>query len=76
MWPELIGTARAIQMETNLLGTFWGLEKGTADGGTAKAGPTLDGSAAVLPSCYFYEANDYASYANIYASKQNKNGDT
>jgi len=75
VWPEIIATARAFKMETQFLGTFWGMEKVIADSVTAKAGPVLDGYAGVLPYRYFYEAKDSPAYSKFFAFKKQKYGD-
>jgi len=75
VWPQIIGTARAFKMDTQFLGTFWGMEKVIADAVTAKAGPILDGYAGVLPYRYFYEAKNSASYSKFFAFKKQKYGE-
>jgi branched-chain amino acid transport system substrate-binding protein len=75
IWPEVIATARAFKMETQFLGTVWGMEKVIADAVTKRAGPILDGYAGVMPYRYFYEAADTKAYASLAAFKKQKYGD-
>lgn len=75
IWPEIIATARAFKMDTQFLGTVWGMEKVVADAITKKAGPVLDGYAGVMPYRYFYEAADTRAYASLAAYKKQKYGD-
>tara|TARA_Y100000590_G_scaffold469949_1_gene660880 strand:- start:2649 stop:3869 length:1221 start_codon:yes stop_codon:yes gene_type:complete len=75
VWPQIIGGARKAKMNTQFLGTFWGMEKVIADGVTKQAGPFLEGYAGVTPYRYFYEAKEAPAYGKFFAFKKSKYGD-
>ncbi|SEO38027.1 amino acid/amide ABC transporter substrate-binding protein, HAAT family [Salinihabitans flavidus] len=66
VWPQLIGGARQLGLQTKFMGTFWGMEKLIADRVTAEAGPFLEGYLGVMPYRYSYDQEDaprYRTYA-------------
>lgn len=75
VWPQIIGGARKAKMNTQFLGTFWGMEKIIADSVTKQAGPFLEGYAGVTPYRYFYEAKEAPSYGKFFAFLKAKYGD-
>ncbi|MCZ6764895.1 MAG: ABC transporter substrate-binding protein, partial [Alphaproteobacteria bacterium] len=75
VWPQIIGGARQVGLQTQFLGTFWGMEKVIADRVTAQAGPFLDGYMGVMPYRYFYEAADAPAYQRLAALKKAQDPD-
>ncbi|GGX38568.1 ABC transporter substrate-binding protein [Saccharospirillum salsuginis] len=75
VWPQLIGGARAFGLQTQFMGTFWGMEKVIADRVTDQAGPFLDGYQGVMPYRYFYDQEDAPFYQQLGAYKKSINPD-
>ncbi|MCH8532490.1 MAG: ABC transporter substrate-binding protein [Saccharospirillum sp.] len=71
VWPQLIGGARAFGLQTQFMGTFWGMEKIIADRVTDQAGPFLDGYQGVMPYRYFYDQEDAPYYRELAEFKRN-----
>jgi len=75
VWPQLIGGARAFGLQTQFMGTFWGMEKVIADRVTDQAGPFLNGYQGVMPYRYFYDQEDAPFYQQLGAYKKSINPD-
>ena len=75
VWPQLIGGARAFGLQTQFMGTFWGMEKVIADRVTDQAGPFLDGYQGVMPYRYFYDQENAPFYQQLGAYKKSVNPD-
>ena len=73
VWPQLIGGARAFGLQTQFLGTFWGMEKLIADRVTEQAGPFLDGYQGVMPYRYFYDQENAPFYRELADFKRGLN---
>lgn len=75
VWPQLIGGARSFGLQTQFMGTFWGMEKLIADRVTEQAGPFLDGYQGVMPYRYFYDQENAPFYRDLGAYKESINPD-
>lgn len=74
-WPQILGGARSVGLQTRFMGTFWGMEKVIADRVTAQAGPFLEGYMGVMPYRYFYDQAEAPAYRELAAFKAAQDAD-